>query len=158
MITLRSDSHVDGVCAEQVFRFLISADDGAYQRWWPGVHLQLRALRRIPGHVGTVVFMDEFVGRRRVRLKGVVVEAAPGERIAWQLKKGVRLPVRLTLELSDDAEGVAVRHIVRAGFEGIGRILDPLFQLYFSRRFAAELDKHVRNELPKLRDLLASAR
>jgi hypothetical protein len=52
---------------------------------------------------------------------------------------------------------VAVRHIVRAGFKGVGRILDPLFQLYFSRRFAAELDKHVRDEFPRLRDLLASA-
>jgi hypothetical protein len=158
MITLRSDSHIDGVFAEQVFNFLISADDDAYQRWWPGVHLQFHALRRVPGHVGTVVYMDEFVGRRRVRLHGVVVEAVPGEKITWQLKKGVRLPARVTLELADDPEGVAVQHTVRAGFDGVGQILDPLFRLYLSRQFVAELDKHVRAEFPMLRELLSGVR
>jgi hypothetical protein len=157
MITLQSVSHVDGVSGSQIFDFLMNADDAAYQRWWPGVHLQFHALRRIPGDVGTVVFMDEFVGRRRVRLYGVVVEAAPGKRITWQLKKGVLLPAWLTLELVDQADRVEIRHTVRAGLEGVGRILNPLVRLYFSRSFAADLDKHVRTEFPKLESLLAGA-
>jgi hypothetical protein len=36
-------------------------------------------------------------------------------------------------------------------------VLDPLFRLYFSRRFAAAMDEHVRKEFPLLRDRLHAA-
>jgi hypothetical protein len=98
--------------------------------------------------------MDERVGDRRVRMTGIVVEAKPGRRIVWQLKKGIRLPVWLLLELNDQGDGVTVVHTIRAGFSGLGRTLDPLFRLYFSDAFARTMDEHVRTEFPRLRDLL----
>lgn len=91
-------------------------------------------------------------------MTGVVVAAEPGRKIMWQLKKGIRLPVRLTVELADQERGVAIRHTITAGWTGLGRLLDPLFRLYFSSRFAAAMDEHVRTEFPLLRDRLHGVR
>ena len=98
--------------------------------------------------------LDEFIGECRVKMTGVVVEAIPGKKLVWQLKKGVRLPIRLSLELHDDEAGVLICHTIRVGFDGLGSVLDPAFRLYFSGKFAAAMDEHVKAEFPKLRVML----
>jgi hypothetical protein len=100
--------------------------------------------------------MDEYVGRRHLRMAAVAVQAVPGRLLVWRLRRGVRLPARLILELDDRDGGVAVRHTIRAGFGGIGRVLDPLLRLYLSPAFAAALDDHVRTEFPMLADRLGA--
>lgn len=157
MIAIRTEIFVGGITGREVFDFLLGATDGDYRRWWPGTHLHLQALERHEGHIGDVFYMDEYVGGRRVRMKGVVAEAERGRRIVWHLKQWIPLPVRLTLELADRDGGVALRHTIRAGFDGPGRVLDPLFRVYFSPRFAAAMDEHVRTEFPMLRDLLSGS-
>lgn len=157
MITIESKLFVEGLTGDEVFDFLLNASDESYRRWWPGTHLHLHALKRGENHVGDVFYMDEYVGDRRVRMKGVVVEAQRGRKIVWRLKQWVLLPVRLTLEMADRDGGVALRHTIRAGFGGPGRVLDPLFRIYFSPRFAAAMDEHARTEFPMLRDLLAGS-
>ncbi|MEW6444250.1 MAG: hypothetical protein AB1640_25170 [bacterium] len=154
MITIQSRMHVDGIGGTEIFNFLIDPSDREYQRWWPGTHLELHALERRPNHVGDVIYMDEFIGKYRMKMKGVVTEAVAGKKIVWEPKIGIRLPVRLILELEDDATGVRITHTIRAGFEGPGRILDPLFRIYLSREFEQAMDEHARIEFPKLRDLL----
>lgn len=155
MITLQTKTHVDGLTGNQVFDFLLSATDREYQAWWPGVHLQFHHLKRCPNNVGNIVYMDEFIGDHRVKMSGLVVEAIPSKKLVWQMKKGVRLPAWLTLELDDSAAGVSITHTIRVGFAGIGRVLDPVLRLHFSEKFATAMDKHVKTEFPKLRDLLA---
>lgn len=158
MITIKTEMFVEGIRGAEIFDFLLDATDESYRRWWPGTHLRLHVLKRGENHVGDVFYMDEYVGERRVRMQGVVVEAERGKRIVWRLERwGVLLPVRLTLELADRDGGVGLRHTVRAGFVGPGRILDPLFRIYFSGRFAAAMDEHARTEFPMLRDLLAES-
>jgi hypothetical protein len=115
---------------------------------------QLHPLKRTDDHVGDVIYMDEYIGERRVRMKGLVVEAVPEHKLVWQLRKLIKLPVRLSLDLRDDEGGVAITHTIEAGFKGPGRLLDPLIRLYFSRKFAAALDDHVKTEFPLLRDRL----
>lgn len=152
MLTLESRVEVPGLRAREVTDFLLSPTDAAYQAWWPGVHRRFH--RVAPGgvdHVGEHVLMDELVGSRRVRMSGVVEEADPGRRIVWRLVKGLRLPVRLTLELDDLGAAVSVRHTITAGWRGPGRLLDPLLRLYFSPRFTAAMDSHVRSEFTRLR-------
>jgi hypothetical protein len=102
--------------------------------------------------------MDEYVGKRRVRMLGIVVQVGPGQKIVWQLRKGVRLPAWLTLELADRDGGVDLRHTITAGFGGVGQVLDPLLRRYFSAEFATAMDEHARTELPLLRDHLAETR
>ncbi|HEX9230111.1 MAG TPA: hypothetical protein VF885_26215 [Arthrobacter sp.] len=98
--------------------------------------------------------MDEFVGRRRLRLRGVVESIEPGRRLVWRFRKVVPLPARLALEFTPIPGGVSVRHTITAGWSGMSRLLDPLLRLYFSPRFTADLDAHVRTEFPLLRDYL----
>ncbi len=61
---------------------------------------------------------------------------------------------RLTLELTDRDDGVAIHHTITAGWDGPGRLHDPLWRLNFSERFATMVDQHVHTEFPRLRDLL----
>lgn len=158
MITIESELFVKDITGKEIFDFLLDATDERYRRWWPGTHLSLHALERHEDHVGDIFYMDEYVGKRRVRMKGIVVEAERGRKIVWRFKGWqILLPVRLTLELADRDGGVALRHTIRAGFEGFGAILDPLFRIYFSPRFASAMDEHAHIEFPMLRDLLTGS-
>jgi len=156
MITIQSTIHVEQIGGMPIFDFLINPSDSAYQRWWPGTHLEFHNLRQSPRMVDNIIFMDEYVGKRRVRMTGVVTEAEPGKKITWQMKEGIRLPMWLCLELEDDADGVMITHTIKAGFEGIGRILDFILRLYFSNGFAQAMDEHARTEFPKLGEMLSA--
>lgn len=111
-------------------------------------------MRRVTGDVGNLVYMDEYVGRFRLKFHAVVTAAIPGKAITWQFVRGVRLPGRLILRLEDQAEGLAISHVVEAGFHGPGRVFDAILRFWFTREFARALEEHVRTEFPKLRDLL----
>ena len=153
MLTVESSVFVDRISGSEIVAFLLDPTDERYRAWWPGTHVQFHVVARAPGHVGDVVWMDEHVGSRRLRMSAVVIEAE-GDRIRWQFKRGVRLPAWLCLELVDQPGGCRVRHTVEVGYRGVGRVLDPVLRLYLSPRFAAELDEHVRTEFPRLRDHL----
>lgn len=154
MFTIQSKVHVEGIGGLPIFSFLVDPNDSAYQDWWPGIHLKFHTLRGTPGSVGSLVYMDEYVGKRRVCMTGVVSEAEPGKRITWQFKALIRLPVWLRLELEDDNHGVVITHEIRAGFRGIGSVLDVLLRLYFSETFAKAMDEHAQTEFPRLGELL----
>jgi hypothetical protein len=158
MVRLQTRIHVDGISGREIYEFLAAPTDEAYQQWWPGTHLQLHPLGQTADHVGDAVYMDEYVGRRRVRMSAIVREADPGRRLVLQLKKVVALPATLSLEFADEDGGVAITHTIAAGSEGAGRVLDPLLRLIFTRRFASDLDEHVRTEFPLLRDRLPAIR
>ena len=154
MLVIESRLHVAGLTGRDVTDFMASCTDERYRSWWPGTHLQLHSVGRATGGVGDVVVMNEFVGERRLRLRGVVEAVEPGRRLVWRFRKLVPLPARLSLELTPVPGGVSVRHTITAGWPGIGRALDPLLRLYFTPRFTADLDAHVRTEFPLLRDYL----
>jgi hypothetical protein len=154
MITLISTVWAGGLTGREVTDFLLRAGDEDYRRWWPGTHLQFHTLRRVDGDIGNLIYFEELVGKRHERTQALVVDLAPGLRLVWQLKKGFRLPIWIRLEFQDGAGGVTITQTTRAGYEGAGRILDPLLRLYFSRGYARALDDHARTEFPNLRDLL----
>ncbi len=105
MLTLESRVTVPGLTGAEITTFLSECTDAGYQQWWPGVHLHLHSLTAGGGaHLGDEIFMDEFIGTRRLRMTAVVVEAEPGRKIMWQMKKGIRLPAWLTIEVVDHPE------------------------------------------------------
>lgn len=57
-----------------------------------------------------------------------------------------------------DGHGVLLRHTIAAGWAGPGRLLDPIWRLYLSDSFAADMDEHAHTEFRRLRDLLHPAR
>lgn len=154
MIVIRTRTHVARLTGEEITAFLLHPSDREYRSWWEGTHLELHPVKGSGQRIGDIVYMHEFVGRRRIRLAGVLVECIPGRRVTWQFKKLVKLPAWLSLELEDDDRGVTITHSIRAGFEGTGRILDPIFRIYLSEKFARAMDDHVRAEFPKLETLL----
>jgi hypothetical protein len=154
MLAVTSKVKVPGLTGHDVSDFMMSCTDEQYRQWWPGTHLRLHVLNGATGGEGDVMVMDEFVGRRRLRLRGVVEAFEPGRRIVWRFHKIVPLPARLSLVFSPTQDGVCVQHTVTAGWPGIGRVLDPLLRLYFTAEFTADLDDHVRIEFPLLRNYL----
>ena len=64
------------------------------------------------------------------------------------------LPVWFSMEFKNGSDGIDVIHTVKAGYNGIGKILDPLLRLYLSDSFEQQLNEHVKDEFMKLGDLL----
>ena len=93
MFSIATRMHVAGLSGREITDFLSTCDDEAYRRWWPGTHFQLHTVKGTPGSVGSVVFLDELVGNRRVRLTCDLVDLVPGRKLVWQLRRPLfRLP------------------------------------------------------------------
>lgn len=82
MLTVESAVFVEGITGRQITDFLLSPSDDRYRAWWPGTHVQFHVVA--PGrqggvaHRGDLVWMDEYIGSRRLRMSAVVIEARPG--------------------------------------------------------------------------------
>ncbi|MCL2372555.1 MAG: hypothetical protein FWC78_04040 [Defluviitaleaceae bacterium] len=144
---------VPSATAKQFYGFMINPNDQQYSGWWPGEHLQFHIVK--PGndsHLGDIVFMDEYLGKnRRLTFHAAVTTANPPNKIEWQMIKAkLRLPATVTLELNDSPNGVKLKHELRIGYSGMGKILDPIISLYFNKSYQAALDEHCKIEWDKL--------
>jgi hypothetical protein len=144
---------VDNACAKEFYDFMINPDSKRYREWWPGEHLEFFIVK--PGgknHLGDLVFMDEFLGgKRRLTFYAQVIRAKEARQIVWQMKKfGLLLPAYVNLELKDSIDGLLVKHELRLGYFGFGKILDPIIKLYFNRAFRRDLERHCLIEWPRL--------
>lgn len=155
MITLESTVLVEGVEGRRLYDFLMNPNDADYRRWWPGTHLEYHTLDGRPARVGSRLFMDETIGRRRLRLIAEVVAAEPGRSIVWQVVQVVRLPAWVRFRLDPVGRDVRVTHTIEAGFRGRGAMLDGVLRLILSPTFADAMDAHVRTEFPRLGALIA---
>ncbi len=159
MFSMPTRTHVTGLSGREITDFLSTCTDQAFANWWPGTHFHLHTVKETPGSVGSIIFMDEMIGGRRVKVTCELVELVPGRTLVWQLRRPLfRLPVRLILQLKDDDTGVAIEQSIEAAFSGLAACLDLVLRVFFPPRFAAAKDEHVRTEFPKLRDFLRSRR
>lgn len=154
MITYETKVHVGRVVAFRVYRFFLQPGGAGRQPGWSKTRLKLHMIKHVPGDIGSVVYVDEDIGGRRVRAKAVIVEAVPGRRLVLQVRKLIRLPAWLVMTFEDVAGGVEVTHSLHIGYRGLGVLLNPLLRLYFPRSFARALDDHFKAEFPRLEDLL----
>jgi len=145
--------------AEQFYNFMINPCDQRYSDWWPGEHLHFHIAKHgNENHLGDVVFMDEYLGKkRRLTFFAAVITASYPNKIEWQMKKaGLRLPAIVELELNDTDEGVRLKHELRIGYSGIGKLLDPFIKLYFNKSFRKALEEHCKIEWFKLAEYLSA--
>jgi hypothetical protein len=150
---------VPNATAKQFYDFMINPCDKRYSEWWQGEHLQFHIVKHgNEHHLGDVVFMDEFLGEnRRLTFFAIVKTATHPNRIEWQMMKAkMRLPAVVELELFDTDEGVSLKHELRIGFSGIGKILDPFISIYFNKSFQNALEEHCKVEWFKLVEYLSS--
>ncbi len=153
---MTTELKVKDLSGESACNFMLNCGDEDYRRWWPGTHLAFHTTKRLSGNVGNLVYFDEYVGKRRLKFEGIIVKYVPCEEIAWQLKKVVKLPAWLIMKFKEDNDGVIVSHTVKAGFEGRGRVLDPILRFYLvDRDFEKDLEEHVRIEFPRLAEILS---
>ena len=155
MIAMTTEVSVSGISGRSIYDFMLNCTDKDYQDWWGGTHLAFHTTRRFPNDLGNLVYFDEYVERRRLKFEGVVAKIIPGKEIVWQMKKVVRLPAWLVLELKDNDEGVVITHTIKAGFAGIGRLLDPFLRLYLNKGFEKDLEEHAYIEFAKLAEILS---
>lgn len=155
MITMKTEVNVKGVVGKDIHAFMLNCTDEDYQKWWAGTHLAFHTVKRYPGDQGNRVYFDEYIGKHRLKFAAVLIEIIPDRKLVWQMKKMVRLPGWLEIELEDDNDGVRIIHSVSIGFKSIGGILDPILRLYFSQEFEKELEEHARIEFTKLAEMLA---
>lgn len=154
VIEIKTEVQLAGVSGKTIADFLLHCTDRDYQNWWPGTHLAWHTKRQSPGDTGNVVFFDEYVGKKRLKFEAVVVRYTPGKEIVWQIKKFVRLPVWLVIRFEDRGEGTVLTHVLKAGFPGVGRLLDRLLSLFFTPQFEKDMDEHARTEFKKLAAIL----
>ncbi len=153
MVTIESSMYVPKMRARRIIDFMLHSTDDLYRTWWPGTHFSMHALNDCCG-IGQVVYIDELVGDRRIIMRCVVTDMGQN-RITWQFKHMVRLPCWLTIQIDDDDGGAIITHTIRAGYSGwLGRLLDPLFRLYFSPRFARMMEEHFTIEFSALPEVL----
>jgi len=156
MITIRSDVRVKGIQGQQVINFMLHCTDSDYQNWWPGTHLAFHTLKHYPNYLGNLMYFDEYVGPNRLKFQGTVTEINLAQKIVWQMKRGINLPAWLSLEFEQQSEGVKIMHTLKIGFNGIGKIFDPILRLYLSEAFILELDQHAKFEFQELGKILLS--
>ena len=149
---------VPNAYAEQFYDFMIEPCDQQYSGWWPGEHLKFHIVKSgDENHLGDIVFMDEYLGKnRRLTFNAIVVTAKRPNKIEWQMKKaGLRLPAIVGLTLCDTAEGVKLKHELRIGYSGIGRLLDLFIKTYFNNSYQNALEEHCKIEWFRLAEYLA---
>jgi hypothetical protein len=154
MVVLQTRVRIKGVTGKRVTEFFVSCTDTEYQRWWEGTHLQFHTINRTADIIGSLVYFDEYVGRRRLKFKGRITDYEVGKRIEYRMVKGLSLPAWLVLEFQDSADGTDILHTVKAGYQGIGKALDPLIRLHLSSTFERDLNEHANTEFSRLGDLL----
>lgn len=156
MINLTTRIRVQDLSTRELLEFMLTCTDERYRRWWPGTHFRFHTVGADRAEEGSRMYMDEYVGSRRLRFHALVT-TVEADRIVWRFLVGpFRLPVWLDLRAQDDGGAAAITHTIRAGWSGVGRILDPLFRLYLTPGLERDLDHHVRTEFPMLRDMLRS--
>jgi len=144
--------------AKQFYDFMINPTDGQYSQWWQGEHLQFHIIKRgDENHLGDIVFMDEYIGKNhRLSFNAVVIKANHPNVIEWQMMKGKRkLPAFVELDLRDSSKGVILKHELRIGYSGIGKLMDPFIMIYFNKSFQKALEEHCKIEWFKLAEYLA---
>ena len=148
---------VQNATAERFYDFMINPNTEDYTRWWPEEHLQFFMTKRgDENHLGDEVYYDEFLGeKRRLAFRAVIIAADRPGRAAWQMKKaGMKLPAVLSLEMQDSPDGLHIKHELRIGYNGLGKLFDPFIRLYATKSFLDALGKHCRAEWPMLAELL----
>lgn len=154
MLIFKTEVNISGITGKEVTDFFLDCDDIAYQKWWRGTHFRYHFIKRSPRVVGSIIFIDEMVGKYRLKKEAIIIKFVPAKEFVCQFKWFIRLPAKFLIRLEDNKDGLRIMHQVTVGLNGLGRILDPFLRIVYSKPFEDALDEHVRIEFQKLRDFL----
>jgi hypothetical protein len=150
MINLETKVQSNNLKAQDIFSFMLNCDDEKYQTWWPENHFSFHTIKRNPNNNGNLVFFDEMVGKRRLKFTAVIIKLITDKEIVWQMKKLVMLPAWLSLKFDETKDGLIITHKLSVGFNGFGKIFDPILKLYLNDKFEKDLAAHAETEFKRL--------
>ena len=154
MVILKTNVKVKGITTKDIYDFMLNCTDEDYQKWWKGTHLQFHTVKRYPENLGNLIYVDEFVGKYRVKGYAVITKLVPYSEMMWQIKMKIKIPAWFIMKFNELSDGIEILHIISAGFNGVGRIFDPLIRLILNEDFDREVIKHAHEEFPKLAEML----
>lgn len=155
MIEFETKINVGNASGKKISDYVMNCTNEEYQKWWPGTHLTFSIKKKYPGDLGNQLYFDEYIGKRRLKLDVTVVENKPGEKIVWQIRKIFNLPAWLIISFTKEGPNLIITHIIRAGFNGIGKVFDPILSIYLSRSFEKEMEEHAHYEFKKLAKMVS---
>ena len=150
--------NVPNAKAEQFYNFMINPETEKYKQWLPDEHFEFYFVKKSKtSPLNDLVYFDEILGTRKHRLKfyAKIVKTEKLNKVVFQMKKfGIKLPAFLDLEFANNEKGLALRHEVRIGWKGLGKIIDPLVKIFYNKLFFKALESHCHREWPVLADIV----
>jgi len=155
MVTLETTVLIKGIVAREIYDFMLNLTDTDYQQWWQGTHLVCHTVKKYPGNIGNLIYVDEYVGKYRLKGYAVVAKLVPYQEIVYQIIILIKIPAWFIMKFEEGPDGIKIIHVVKAGFNGLGKVFDPLIRLFLTNEFEKHLTAHAQEEFPKLASLLA---
>ncbi|MDL2300281.1 hypothetical protein LJC01_01405 [Clostridiaceae bacterium OttesenSCG-928-D20] len=158
MIIHTMNSELKGAKAEEFFDFMLNPIPEIYKHWLPEEHHEFYIVKRGESSpVGDLVFYDQHISKaHRLKFHAIVRIAENERKIVYQMRKfGINLPGYLDLEFHNAEGCLLLREEIRIGFNGIGKILDPIIRLFFNKSFFTAMNSHHKREWSCLAELLA---
>jgi hypothetical protein len=151
------ESMLQNAVAVQFFDFMVNPSPETYARWLPGEHHKFHVVKRNKNTpVGDLIYFDQHIGTKyRLKFYATIRIADNPKHILFQMRKfGIDLPGYLDLKFCDTADGLILIETIRIGFNGFGKLVDPVIRLFFSKSFFSEMNNHHKREWVSLAEIL----
>jgi hypothetical protein len=157
MVTYTLTSNLPNAKSSDFYNFMINAPQDVYVNWLPEEHYEYHVVKRSSqSPVGDLFYFDQNIGKKyRMKFNAVIIRAKKPNNIVFQMRKyGIKIPGYLQLDFSDNNEGLQLTEILRIGFNGFGKILDPFIKLIYGKRFYNVFKEHHKREWQNLSEIL----
>jgi hypothetical protein len=150
-------STLQNAAAAAFYDFMVNAPQETYAHWLPDEHHQFHVVQcgeNTP--VGDLIFFDQHISpKHRLTFHAITRIAEKPYHILFQMRRfGINLPGYLELQFVDTMEGLILTETIRIGFNGFGKIIDPLIRLLFNKSFFEEMNGHHKREWANLAEIL----
>ncbi len=150
-------SRLEGAVAAEFFGFMVDPPQEIYARWLPDEHHEFHIVRRSQTTpVGDLIFFDQHIGKKhRLTFYAITRTADKPDHVLFQMRRcGINLPGYLDLQFHDTADGLCLTETISMGFNGPGKLIDPILRLFFSKSFFNDMDGHHKREWANLAEIL----
>ena len=114
------------------------------------VHIKFHTLKHSNKVLGNKVYFDEYVGKKRLKFKAIISDYQPNYCIEYQMIKGVKLPIWLRMEFTQQGSEIEVMHAIKVGFSGWFKSVNYLISPFITKKFVMDLENHAEEEFNRL--------
>ena len=100
---------------QQLYDFMFTLDKAKYIAWHPKEHKDFRIVKQTKDTIGSIFFFDEKMDKLKVKYNWEVMELVENRKIVMKAKYFI--PIYLTLNFEETANGTLVTHELAIGFK-----------------------------------------